>query len=196
MNWPLLYRWVGSLPCVPLTTWGLCHLSHRQTQGLPVLWAEEHVQPRSAVPEQARYPPDHAKGTQMGRRHPHAWGGGVSCCAVCWICQHKGSRLSARSRDRQLLSGDFCREVLQLQPAMKLRASSACCSLRSARTLLSTYGSQDSSLLHRIRSKQPKRGANEVGFAASWYKNPTDPEKQMGARLWFLQSFFLGISID
>lgn len=57
-------------------------------------------------------------------------------------------------------TGDFCREVLQHQTATKLRASPACCSPRSPGTLLSTYGSQEACLLHRIKNKQPKRGAN------------------------------------
>lgn len=155
MNWPLLYSWVGSLPCPPLTlaAWGLGHLFCMQAQGVPVSWAEEHVQLSSAVPEQARYPPDSAKGMQMGSHHPHAWGGAVSCCAVCWICRHKGARLRAHSQDRQVLSGDFWREVLQLQTAMKLRARSACCSPRSPAMLLSMYGSQEAGLLHRFMSK-------------------------------------------
>lgn len=54
-----------------------------QVQGVPVSWAEEHVQPSSGVPEQARYAPGSAKGMQMGSQGPHARGGAVSCCAVC-----------------------------------------------------------------------------------------------------------------
>lgn len=88
-------------------------------------------------------------------------------------------------------AGNCCREVLQLQAAMKLTASSVCSSPRSPR---STGGSQEAGLPHRIRSKQPKSGAKN---ALLHHDTRT---LQILRNKWeqdlFLQSFISGVSIS
>lgn len=80
--------------------------------------------------------------------------GATSCCAVLnLLAQGSEGMLPGKAGS----AGNCCREVLQLQAAAKLTASSARCSHRSPRD---TEGSQEAGLPHRMRSKQPKREAN------------------------------------
>lgn len=178
MSWPLLYSWLGSLPCPPITLQPKVYVTSPACRCKGTcFWGWEACTTQFSSSWASTLP------TRQCKRHAN-WKPIFPCLRRSWqlLCPvqnlpAQGVRLSAHSQDRQVLPGHFCREVLQT--VMKLRA---CCSSSPTTTILSTYGSQESGVQHKIRSKQTKKGANEVGFAAPWYKNPTDHEKQIGTR--------------